>query len=239
MAHVVELFGAPGTGKSSVARALDGRRVDGRRLVAAQRLARVPRTGPLGLLKRRDLTPAERRAALAARRDDWAELLELIAGSPRGAPDPIRALHAPGWLAASLELRALADAAPSDMVVVRDEGLVQRVPVVCGVDPDQALLERYLRLLPPALHLHLVVDAPVLAPRIRGRPRVIDRHRGLGDFELSASLAADVVLLARCSDLLSASGAAVRTVRTDRDIDETVDEVIAAVRGSLPSMRSG
>jgi hypothetical protein len=226
MAQVVELFGAPGTGKSSLVRALDGRRVAGRTLVAAQRLTRVPRvgrirTGPVRLAGRtrltrtltalltRELTPGERRAALARRRDDWSALLELIASAPLGRDDadPLRGLHAPGWLAASLELRALADAAPDGLVVLLDEGLVQRSALACGVDPDDATLDRYLERLPPAtLHVHLTADPSALVARLRARTRVIDRHAGLDDAGLGASVVSDTALFARAAGRLAGSG---------------------------------
>ena len=217
MAHVVELFGAPGTGKSSLARALDGRTVAGRRIVAAERLTRAPRAGILGRLRDRALTPAERRAALAARRDDWAELLALAAAAPTAlADDPLRALHATGWLTATLELRALADAAPDDRIVVLDEGLVQRAPVACGPAPDDATLARYLAALPPtALHLRTTAAPDTLVARVTGRDRTIDRHVGLDPDGLRASLAADAELADRCARTLAALGAPVATVPTD------------------------
>jgi len=237
MADVVELFGAPGTGKSSLVRALDGRRVAGRRVVDAARLVRVPRRWPLGRLLPRELTPAERRAALAARRDDWATLLGRIAEGPLGRggvdADPLRALHAPGWLATTLELRALADAAPDDVVVILDEGLVQRASVVCGPDPSDDVLAGYLGALPPTrLHVHLQQDPAALAVRLRGRGRVIDRHVGLGDEELTRSLAADVRLAARCADVLAAAGDPIITVVTDGDVASAADRVVAALAGA-------
>lgn len=232
MAQVIELFGAPGAGKSSLVRALDGRRVDGLRFVAAQRLTRVRRRGPLGRLFQRELTPGERRAALVARSVDWSSLLALIAASPRGAPDPLRALHAPGWMATTLELRALADAAPEDVVVLLDEGLIQRAPIVLGPDVATEQLERYVSLLPPALQLHLVADATRLAARLRGRNRIIDRHVGLDDAALAASLDADVCFLARCAKALDALGATVHTIPTDGALHAAVAEIVALVRCS-------
>lgn len=236
MARVIELFGAPGTGKSSLLHALEGRRVAGRRVVGANGLTRVPRRGPLGRLRPRALTPAERRAALSARRDDWADLLGLIGSSPLGrdGTDPLRALHAPGWLGASLELRALADAADDGLVVVLDEGLVQRAPVVCGSDPDDATLDRYLRALPrPALHVHLAQDPAVLVARLRQRARVIDRHVGLDDDGLTASVEDEVRLMARCAAALTGAGAPVRTVVTDGDVAASVAQVLTAAEAAL------
>ena len=231
MAHVVELFGAPGTGKSSLARALDGRDVAGRRIVTAERLTRVPRSGLLGRLRDRALTPAERRAALAARRDDWAELLAMAAAAPSAlADDPLRALHATGRLTATLELRALADDAPDDLIVVLDEGLVQRAPVACGPAPDDATLERYLAALPPtALHVHLR-DAPAtLVSRLRARGRVIDRHVGLDDAELLGSVIDDAVLMARCAAASEAAGQRVIASTVGRGTAAIADDVVEAL----------
>ena len=229
MAHVVELFGAPGTGKSSLVRALDGRRVAGRRIVSAARLTRVPRGGPLGRFLPRDLTPAVRRAALTARRDDWAELLALAAAAPSAlVGDPLRALHATGWLTTTLELRALADAAPDDVIVVLDEGLAQRAPVVCGPAPDDATLARYLGALPPcALHVHLREDPATLVTRLRGRPRVIDRHVGFDDAALLASVTDDAELFDRCADVLARAGHRVVVSSGDH---ATTDVIVDALR---------
>ena len=231
MAHVVELFGAPGSGKSSLLRALDGRGVAGRRIVAAERLTRVPRAGLLGRLRDRDLTPAERRAALAARADDWSELLAMAAAAPTAlADDPLRALHATGWLTATLELRALAHAAPDDVVVVLDEGLVQRSAVVCGPAPDDATLDRYLRALPTtALHVHLREDPATLVGRLRGRDRVIDRHVGLDDDALLGSVTVDAVLMARCAAALDAAGHRVLASTGGRGTGAVTGDVVDAL----------
>ena len=233
MAQVVELFGAPGTGKSSLARALDGRRVSDRRLVAAGRLLRIPRSRRLGRVLRRDLTPAERRQALAERREDWAELLSIIESAPLGrdvAGDALRVLHAPGWLATTLELRALADAAPDDVIVVIDEGLVQRAPIVCGPQATDIELERFLRSLPRALlQVHLVHDPTALVRRLRGRARTIDRHVGLDDGQLEDSVRADTALLERCAEMLRSLGAPVSSPDTGSGLRAIADEIVAVL----------
>ncbi len=223
MAQVVELFGAPGTGKSSLVGALDESRSDGRRIVAAQRLTRVARGGPLGGLARRALTPAERRRSLAAAADRWGELLAFIADGPLGraaddAPhDPLRPLYAPGWLATALELRALADAAPADVIVLLDEGLAQRASIACGPDLAADRLERYVALLPAtALHVHVdVTDGPDverLLDRLAQRDRVIDRHVGLDRDGLRTTAAADLERARRTAAALRGAGATVTRV---------------------------
>lgn len=231
MAQVVELFGAPGTGKSSLARALDGRRASGRRLVTADRLTRVPGSGPIGRVRGRALTPTERRAALAERREDWADLLALCARAPLAlADDPLRALQAPGWLATTLELRALAASAQDDVIVVLDEGLVQRAPVVCGPRPDDAALDRYVRSLPTrTLHVHLREDPGTLLVRLRDRDRVIDRHVGLDDAALERSVADDVELLDRCATLLRSAGHRIISVSTGGHPEQHAREVSDAL----------
>jgi len=266
MAEVVELFGAPGTGKSSLVAALDGRRVAGRTLVAASRLTRVPRVGRtsgrsaadlagrLGALLAsrlpdgarrallRELTPAERRAALALRREGWSALLDLVADAPLGRddPDPLRALHGPGWLAASLELRALAHAAPADVVVLLDEGLVQRTNLMCGRSPDDVTLHRFLDRLPPtALHVHLFSETGVTLSRLRGRERVIDRHVGLEGEALEASVVADAALLARAAAHLGTRAHA--SVRLDTSVasPETLADELAGELTDVLAGRSG
>ncbi len=261
MAQVVELFGAPGTGKSSLVAALDGVKVAGRTLIDARRLTRVARVtrgvawrrghvtgraqgslvgvasgGPLGRVQAalgRALTPEERRAALARRRGDWAALLEIVGSSPLGrdGDDPLRTLYGPGWLATSLELRALADEASGDIVVLLDEGLVQRTSLVCGYSPDDVTLHRFLDRIPPAaLQVHLSAVTGAILPRLHERDRVIDRHVGLGDDALTASVVADGALFARAAaHLASRAHPVLRLDSAVTSLDGLVDEVAAAL----------
>lgn len=256
MAKVVELFGVPGVGKSWLVHALDGRRVGGRTVVAAQRLLRVPRrsmpgtaslVGPpmdaamprrvVDRVLRRDLTPAERRAAVSARRVDWAPLLDMLATAPLGRDDEggpsstLEVLHAPGWISMTLELRALADAAPDDLIVVLDEGLAQRARLICGLEPEPGTVERYVSAVPPAaLQVHLVADPGVIASRLEARGRVIDRHAGLDADELGRSVARDAELLERVASALVARGDAVLRVPA---ADGVLDAVVSRLGRAL------
>ncbi len=251
MAAIVEVFGAPGVGKSSLVRTLDGRRVAGRMLLAAQHLGRAPRsqrlgTGParvprlLERLLRRDLTPAERRAALADQRHVWAELLELVATGPLGRDDqdPLRLLHAPGWLAATLELRALAETAPPGVVTLLDEGLVQRLALVCGREPEGPMLDRFIGVLPPAaLYVHLQAEKSTLVFRLGERGRVIDRHVGLTEERLAGSVDEEARLLARAADRLAVAGHDLLTLDTTAPLDALAAEVTGHLEGILRQSR--
>lgn len=235
MAQVVELFGAPGTGKSTLLRALDGRRVGGRRIVAVGRLRRVARSGRAsgiaagapegsGLARRiierlrsRDRTTEELDGLLTARTADWSGMLELLADAPlgHGSSDPLEPLRAPGWLRITLENRALADAASDDLVVVLDEGIAQRVRILCGEAPEPARLGRLVAAMPPAaLQVHLTTDPATLVARTQQRGRTLSRHRGLGPVDLAASLDRDTALLASVAEALRVRGDAVLDLST-------------------------
>jgi hypothetical protein len=264
MADVVEVSGAPGTGKSSLVGALAGSEAGGRRLVDARALLRVPRLvragaagapgggrsggtsalpRPLERLLRRDLQPEERRSLVAERAASWSGLLELLARAELGrdadvTTDPgraaLRRLYAPGWIAATLELRALADGAPDDVLPVLDEGLVQRTRIVLGVRPDAAALRAFVAALPaPRLVVHLTGPVEVLAARVSDRAaagRTIDRHAGTAPDDVAASLRADVDLLERAVTELEAAGQDV--LRLDVT-DGRPDELAARVRARL------
>lgn len=252
MAKVVELFGVPGVGKSWLLHALDGRRVGDRTVVAAQRLLRVPRSTMPGTASlvgppmaaamprrvmdrglRRDLTPAERRAAVTARHVDWAPLFDMLATAPLGRddeggpPHTLEVLHAPGRVAMTLELRALADAAPDALIVVLDEGLAQRARLICGPEPEPEAVEQYVAAVPPAaLQVHLVADPEVIASRLEARGRVIDRHAGLDADGLGRSVARDAALLERIASALVARGDEVlRVPAADGALDVVVSRL--------------
>jgi hypothetical protein len=235
MAEVVELFGAPGAGKSSLVGVLDGRRVAGRRIIAAERLVRVARVGSpsavspgapgsaglprrvLERLVRRARTTEERQQMLAARLSDWSPLVDLLRDAPLGREgmDPIGLLRAPGWMLATLEARALADAASDDLLVVIGEGFVQRARLLCGDDPDAAQLDRFVTAVPAArLQVHLTAEADGLVERLQRRSSTNERHRGLDAAGLAASVQRDAALLSALAARLRGRGDAVLDIST-------------------------
>ena len=241
----------------------DGRRARPRRLVDARDLARRPRlagrshwparpgallraacTRPrLAALMLEDLSDAERQAALASHAPEWAEFLALwAAGGPDDHRDPEFLAEVADWRRTTLELVALAARAPSDLVVMLAEGLVQRTLSVLGspadlqVHHDDALVTAIAAAMPrPAGIVHLVTDERTLASRLTTREAAgvaIVRHRGLtGTERVSVSLS-DAVLLARLSGLLAERGVPLLEVDTSHDdIVETVREVRAFAAG--------
>ena len=251
MATIVELVGTPGSGKSTLATALIGRRIGGRPVIGGDELLR---SGGSGIVSRgarlvralRDGSSA--RPGPDAALEDWAatrtSLLELIGERPLGTdvPDPdtvtaqLRRLRAPAWLLATLELHALAAAAPRDAVVVLHEGLLQRTGIVCGSDPGAALLDDYVARCCEAspeveLVVHLVCTPGRCAERVRAREAtgvVNRRHVGLDDAALADDLAMQGVLLDRAVDAARRHGRHVLEVRTEAAAPASVAESVAA-----------
>lgn len=258
MATIVELVGTPGSGKSTLAAALVGRRIGGRPVIGGDELLRSGGAGRSGIVGRGTrLVRALRggpsaRAAHDAALEDWAAtrtaLLDLIGGRPLGTdvPDPgtvaarLRRLRAPAWLLATLELHALAAAAPRDAIVVLHEGLLQRTGIVCGADPGAGLLDDYVarscEATPEvALVVHLVCAPDRCAERVRAREAtgvVNRRHVGLDDAALAQDLATQGALLDRSVEAARRHGRHVLAVRTDAASPASVAEsVTAALRG--------
>jgi hypothetical protein len=258
MAGVIELVGAPGAGKSTLAGALVGSSSSGRSLVAADALNRLPRLpqfarfvrrrrvvthGVLDALLTRQLLPSERRAALRDRAEAWRPLLEFLADRTIGADEPrvghvaalLRRLEAPVWLLHTLELHALAPIAPPDALVVVEEGLLQRTAMVCGPTPTDEVLDAYLSRLPPIdLAVHLRATPATLVDRVERRReagRVNTRHDGLSRAELERSVQADLTLLARVIERHRALGGAVLELDSG---DAAADELVRLVIERLP-----
>lgn len=253
MATIVELVGIPGSGKSTVASRLVGRRVAGRAVVGTE--------GLLGHRSRveRLLRPARRTSASP---DDalerWAvgreELLGFLADRPLGADvdDPttvgarLRRLRAPAWLLTTLELHALAAEAPDDRLVVLHEGLLQRTGLVCGRRPDGSTITDFVtRAVAATPHVALVVslacDPERATERIRARESatgaVNRRHVGLDDRALEQDLGAQATVLTEAVQAARRAGRRVLDVDTERSRpDETVDAVVAALE---PAVRPG
>jgi hypothetical protein len=230
MALLVELVGAPGAGKSTVAAALDGLRAGGAVLRPATDLVRPPRRG-LPREAARRLAGAEDprvlRRALADRAEAWDPLLRLVLAArpddPRGAALRLEALD---WTRRTLATVALVRAAPGGAFVL-DEGPLQRVTAVLGPLPDPVEVARYVGLLPPSdLVLHLKADDATLARRLADRAaagRVIDRHLGLDPAARLASVRADAAVLAA-----AVGAAATGTTVIDVDASDGADPIAAA-----------
>ncbi len=272
MAPLIELVGAPGTGKSTLVAALvagrGARRPDvGPPLVDAARLVRAPRGAPAGsvpawpvtggvvtraladvrglsrlVLRVRDR--AELWGLLARRHDEWGEFLALTrAAAADDHRDPAFRALVSGWLAQTLQLRALADRVADPVVCVLAEGLVQRRLTVLGspVDPavvfDPGRVAAYLATLPvPAGLVHLTAAGEVLEARLAARAaegRAIVRHAGLDDERRAAASRADAAALADAVAAVAARGVPVVTVDTGA---QDLAASVRAVRGLAASL---
>jgi hypothetical protein len=241
MSKMIELVGAPGAGKSTLARELVGRRL-GRsrhRVVSATALLRRPsRRLPASLapLVRRPLDAVDRREALTRMAPDWQDFLDLCADSSANGPsiDALRMLYSSSWLLTTLELTALArersSVAPE--VILLEEGLVQRALAVLGPEPAAGHLSRFVATVPSAdVVVHLTVPHELLIERVQYRAsvgRVIPRHAGLRPDELAASLRADVALLQQVTSGLRQRGVTVVEASAE-DVDATVTRLERAL----------
>lgn len=214
--RAVELVGAPGSGKTTLASWLAGRStVDGRRVVPAESL--VPSARPTiraRLLRRPD-------------RDDgpiapaWEELAALLDGvqvdGPRAAAG-YRAAAA-GWFRTTARLVEAVRVAPEELVPVLVEGPVQRSLSVLGPAPDPSLLRRLLDLRPPdVLVVHL--DPPEVTLLARAEERLRDGtepllHVGRDADAVARFVREDAAALARTVALLAADGVAVLRIAAD------------------------
>jgi hypothetical protein len=262
MAALIELVGAPGTGKSTLVDALvtgrGARRPSvGPPLVDATRLVRAPRRAPRGevpawpvtggplvrgladvrglsrlVLRVRDR--AELWGLLATRHADWGEFLALTrAAAADDHRDPAFRALASGWLAQTLQLRALADRVDDPVVCLLAEGLVQRRLTVLGspADPlvlfDPGRVATYLATMPlPGAVVHLTAAPDVVAARLAARSAQggsIVRHAGLDDARRAALTRADTEALAEAVAAVASRG--VRVVTIDTGVDDLASSV--------------
>jgi len=238
MGHIVELVGAPGVGKSTLARALVGRRVGaaGRMVVSAADLLHRPARRlpwPFASMVRRPLDAMDRRGALTAIAPQWQEFLALCAEPrARSSGSDLRRLYADSWLLTTLETMALARQRQDPALVVLDEGLVQRAIGVLGPAPDPERLRRFVATVPCAdVVVQLVASEDWLLERMSRRTeegRVNLRHIGLDAEQLRASLRADQELLGAVVAGLGSRG--IRVIRIDT---ETAVDVLAALEAGL------
>lgn len=199
MSGFIELCGAPGVGKSSLAGALAGRRLVTDRgrvvLIPARDVTARPRVllRPLGPL----LRSASVRGALASRptlahvttrQSGAGGLAQAIDVPSQGSSDLLDGLVTPGpddprsdadyrtealgWLESTLRTLRLAERLPADVVALLDEGVVQRTVSVLGTTASTTEQMRLLERLPrPAAVVHLVVEPERIVRRAEVRYR--------------------------------------------------------------------
>lgn len=202
MGIVAEFVGPPGSGKTTLVRALADRRLPGGgRVVPGLDLVRVPRPvlpRRLGRRFARPADPAARRRAASAYALEWAGFLEHMLAGPGPATGPIGRINGLVWTMTTLETLAVARMRVGRDAVLMDEGPLQRILAVADGGADRELIRRHASLAPATdLVLHLVIPSEVVLERImrRGKLRMNDRHLGLGPTGLQEAIARDAELL--------------------------------------------
>lgn len=234
----VELVGAPGSGKTTLADWLSGRRIPGspaRWILPPHALRYRPRmAGPLttaALMHPAALALAARAPGIAGRlyvespgvRSDAAgdsiEVQRVIGhtGVVGLRAEPGYRAEALRWLGVTLEQVAVAQAAPPRLIPLLHEGIIQRTLSVLGSSPDPAALDLLLGIVPSdALVVHLQVAEQLLASRTRVRleaglaPRL---HHGLLEREAVELVLEDADRLRRTVEEFEARGGAVLRLR--------------------------
>ena len=235
--RVVEVVGAPGSGKSTLVRRLAGRRVraddgKGRWLVPAEMLVRASRW-PTPYL--RADAPSPRLLAMLVR---WPRIAARLTTEGPDGPlppewerlwrqgeatvvDDLRGdagyrVQAHRWAERTARLVEAASSVPDGIVPLLAEGVVQRVLSMVGARGAVDAVEPAIALLAPStLVVHLVVPEEELVARARRRRvqgRAPELQRGLDEEQVRRSLRADSEALEALVDGLERSG--VEVLRT-------------------------
>lgn len=258
MSGFIELCGAPGVGKSALARALGGHVItlDGhaRRLLPGTRafsVARAPFRPVASLLEEPSVVARLSRVPRVCDRllltdvadaDGTAHWVDEVASAledlPAPAPGDVRAAHAyrsaaMAWTENTLRRVALAERLPQGVVLLLDEGLVQRSLTLLGsgaTDHDRRrLLDRFPR---PAAVVHLVAPRDLLLRRLRARHRsghMARLHAGLRPEEALEIVTADAAAIASTVRLMADAGVPVIELRSPgagRSVRSLRDDVL-------------
>lgn len=214
--RVIEVVGAPASGKSTLVGRLAGRRVHprgsgSRWFVPAEMLLRTPRwptpLGPGGVPSPRLLAMLVRSPRIAARLTvegpdgplppEWERLWQrgeaTVIDDPRG--DAAYRAQARRWAERTARLVEAASSAPEGTIPLLAEGVVQRVLSMVGARGTFAAVEPAVALLAPStLIVHLLVPEEELVARARLRRsegREPELQRGLDEEQVRRSLRAD------------------------------------------------
>jgi energy-coupling factor transporter ATP-binding protein EcfA2 len=259
----VELCGAPGVGKSTLARTLAGRTVelgDSRvRFIPASRLSAVPREAlaPVSRLLRRpsivsrlSMLPLVADTLYRASPMDAVDapgvgrLLAALSADVHPVPEDVRS--EPGYRARSVQwalmthrLVMLAAALPQDVVALLDEGVVQRTLSLVGARSSTEQRRRALDLFgAPRAVVHLVGTSDLIARRASQRlaaGAVPQLHRSRGIAEVTELVLEDARAIAETVGVLAASGVPVIEERVDGSLD--VGALASRVRDGLSCLR--
>jgi thymidylate kinase len=252
---IIEIFGAPGVGKSTFARALAARlqeRGSLVQLVASYRPAESPQ--PCGSALN-DPVPKHMTAALRRVTRPVVEMLatggDLLGNAPEaGTAAELMRLLPPRSIVWSIRLhqyilrllRSWRLASAVDGIVLFDQGFVQAICslVVLGRMADRNRIVHALASIPaPDLLIHLTAPDDVLAARLRERERQQGKIERLFELDLQTNLAF-VRVIAELDDLLRTRGHHIAYADcSDRDslsdeVERLADETGAMLRRETP-----
>lgn len=246
MSGFIELCGAPGVGKSTLVRALCGRSLgsggSAQVLLPAELLGAVPRHGlgwsaPLlrdpARVARLARLPAGQRLLVARSASGPADLDGrgvagghefVLQGLPSPGTDDPRSevgyrAAALGWARGTLHLTHAARGLPDRVVLLLDEGVVQRSVSLVGAGATDASRAMVVERFPtPALVVHLVGTAALLEERAEHRlaagraPRL---HSGLDAERVHELVRSDAAAIDATVRLIEERGVAVVRVIVD------------------------